>query len=212
MSTPLEPAGDELVVLPPPPPSEAPSPPAETLTPIVLPAGAATRSPVLLLGVAIAAAAAFIVNIAGLVGFPNNAPVEMIYALGISIDLIAIVVVSLVGAFVSRRGYPLRPQTAISVVALAFAVGALLFWIVAGGVASVVGLLTPDGGRYMYATAGLFFGGAIWVLAVIFGSHGYRRGGTPRNNAIAIAALAIATVLVVYAVASSLIYGLGFTN
>lgn len=212
MSTSSEPARDELVVLPP-PPSEAPSPPAETLTPIVLPAGAATRSPVLLLGVAIAAAAAFIVNIAGLVGFPNNAPVEMIYALGISIDLIAIVVVSLVGAFVSRRGYPLRPQTAISVVALAFAVGALLLWIVAGGIASVILLLTTDGGgRYMYATAGLFFGGAIWVLAVIFGSHAYRRGGTPRNNAMAIGALAIAAVLVVYAVASSLIYGIGLTN
>ncbi|HWH97922.1 MAG TPA: hypothetical protein VNS80_06105 [Pseudolysinimonas sp.] len=198
------------MIVPPPPPAE--TPPAETLTPIVLPAGSPTRSPVLLLGVAVAAAAGFIVNVAGLVGFPYNAPVEQIYALGISIDLITIVIVSGLGALFSRRGYPLRPQTVLTVLALAFAVGAALLWMVAGGIASLIQLFTPEGGRYMYASAGLFFGGAIWVLAVIFGSHGYRRGGAPRNNAMAIAALVIAGALAAYAIASSLIYGLGFTN
>ncbi len=83
---------------------------------------------------------------------------------------------------------------------------------VAGGIASIIQLFTAEGGRYMYASAGLFFGGAVWVLAVVFGSHGYRRGGTPRNNALAFAALALAGALAVYAVTSSLIYGLGLTN
>lgn len=203
---------DELVVLPPPPPGEPSQPEGERLTPIVLPAGAATRSPVLLLGVAIAAAAGLIVNVAGLIGFPYNAPVEQIYALGISIDLLAIVIVCGLGAFVSRRGYPLRGQSVFTVVALAFAVGATLMWMLAGGVASIIQLFTADGGRYMYASAGLFFGGAVWVLAVIFAAHGYRRGGTPRNNALAVAALALAGALAVYAIASALIYGLGLTN
>lgn len=203
---------DELVVLPPPPPGEPSQPAGERLTPIVLPAGAATRSPVLLLGVAIAAAAGLLVNIAGLIGFPYNAPVEQIYALGISIDLLAIVVVCGLGAFVSRRGYPLRSQSVITVIALAFAVGATLMWMLAGGVASVIQLFTAEGGRYMYASAGLFFGGAVWVLAVIFAAHGYRRGGTPRNNALAAAALALAGSLAVYAIASALIYGIGLTN
>ncbi|GHF24135.1 hypothetical protein [Pseudolysinimonas yzui] len=212
MSTPADPAGDDLVIVPPPPPADAPAPPAETLTPIVLPAGAPTRSPVLLLAVAIAAAAGFIVNLAGLVGFPHNAPVEQIYALGISVDLLAIVVVCGLGALMSRRGYPLRAETPLTVVALAFAVGAALLWMVAGGIASVIQLFTAEGGRYMYASAGLFFGGAIWVLAVVFGAHGYRRGGTPRNNALAIAALALAGGLAGYAIFSSLTYGLGFTN
>ncbi|WP_309713269.1 hypothetical protein [Pseudolysinimonas sp.] len=216
MSTPVGPAGDDLVIVPPPPPGE-PQPSArpssaETLTPIVLPAGAPTRSPALLLGVAIAAAAGLIVNVAGLVGFPYNAPVEQIYALGISIDLIAIVIVCGLGALMSRRGYPLRAQSAITVVALAFALGAAVLWMVAGGIASVIQLFTPEGGRYMYASAGLFYGGATWVLAVIFGSHGYRAGGTLRNNATAFAALALAGVLASYAIASSLIYGLGLTN
>lgn len=207
---------DELVVLPPPPPGDTPpgasQPAGERLTPIVLPAGAATRSPVLLLGVAIAAAAGLIVNVAGLIGFPYNAPVEQVYALGISIDLLAIVIVCGLGAFVSRRGYPLRSQSVITVIALAFAVGATLMWMLAGGVASVIQLFTAEGGRYMYASAGLFFGGAVWVLAVIFAAHGYRRGGTARNNALAVAALALAGALAVYAIASALIYGLGLTN
>jgi len=212
MSTPADPAGDDLVVVPPPPPADAPQPAAETLTPIVLPAGAPTRSPVLLLAVAIAAAAGLVVNLAGLVGFPYNAPVEQIYALGISVDLLAIVIVCGLGALMSRRGYPLRAQTVLTVVALAFAVGAALLWMVAGGIASVIQLFTAEGGRYMYATSGLFFGGAIWVLAVIFGAHGYRRGGAPRNNLLAIAALALAGALAAYAIVSSLIYGLGLTN
>jgi hypothetical protein len=215
MSTPAEP-GDELVVLPPPPPGETPpsasAPTAERLTPIVLPAGAATRSPALLLGVAIAAAAGLLINIAGLVGFPYNAPVEQIYALGISVDLLAVAIICGLGALISRRGYPLRSQSAISVVALAFAVGATLLWMVAGGVASVIQLFTADGGRYMYASAGLFFGGAIWVLALVFGAHGYRRGGTARNNALAVAALGLAGAVVLYAIVSSLIYGIGLTN
>jgi hypothetical protein len=204
MSVPVDGPGDELVSVP-------PQPPVESLTPIVLPAGAPTRSPVLLLGVAITAAAALIVNLAGLVGFPYNAPVEQIYALGISVDLAVIVLVSGLGAALSRRGYPLRAETVLTVLAVTFAVGAVLLWMVAGGVASVIQLAT-GAGRYMYASAGLFFGGAIWVLAVIFGSHGYRRGGTSRNNALAISALAISGVLVGYAIASSLIYGLGLTD
>jgi hypothetical protein len=203
---------DELVVLPPPPPDETPPSAAERLTPIVLPAGAATRSPVLLLGVAIAAAAGLVLNVAGLIGFPYNAPVEQVYALGISVDLLAIVIVCGLGALISRRGYPLRSQSVISVVALAFAVGATVLWIVAGGVTSIIQLFTAEGGRYMYASAGLFFGGAIWVLAVVFASHGYRRGGTPRNNLLAIGALALAGALAGYAIVSSVIYGLGLTN
>jgi hypothetical protein len=196
--------------VPPPPPGES-IPSAERLTPIVLPAGSPTRSPVLLIGVGVAALIGLIANTVGLVGFPSNAPVEQIYALGINVDLVAVIVVSGLGALLSRRGYPLRATTPITTIAIAFAAAAAVIWVLAGGAGSIVGLAIGSG-RYMYATAGLFYGGALWVLAAIFASHGYRRGGARTGNLIAIVALGVVGVLVLFAIVSSVIYGLGLTN
>jgi len=199
-----------------------PPPPGEPLQPIVLPAGsttggtmppagAATRSPALLWSVAVVAVVLMLTNVAGLFQFPTNAPVEQIYAIGISVDLVAIAVVSTIGALVSRRGYPLRPTSIIVVVALIFAGVVTVFWAVAGGVWSII-QLAQGSGRYMDATGGLFFFGALWVLAAIFASHGFRRGGDARNNLFAIVALAVVGALVGFAVFSSVIYGLGLTD
>ena len=82
---------------------------------------------------------------------------------------------------------------------------------IAGGFAAIAGLAVGNG-RYMYASGGTFYGGALWVLAAIFAAHGYRRGGTRDNNVIAIVALAITGCLALAVVASSVIYGLGLTN
>ena len=193
---------------PPPPPGQ--EPPPERLVPIVLPTGAPTRSPVLLIAVAGAAVFGLLANIVGLVGFPYNAPIEQVYALGICVDLIAIAVVSGVAAVLSRRGYPLRDRTPITTIAIAFAAASVVVWILAGGLSSIVGLATGNG-RYMYAVGGQFYGGALWVLAAIFASHGYRRGGRRDNNIVAIIALAIAGSLALYAIVSSVIYGIGLT-
>ena len=188
-----------------------PVPPAERIVPIVLPAGSPTRSPVLLLAVAIAAVVGLLANTVGLVGFPGNAPVEQVYALGLNVDFLAIAIVSGIGAYLSRRGYPLRPATALTTIAVSFAAAAAVIWVLAGGAGSIVGLALGSG-RYMYASGGLFFGGALWVLAVIFASHGYRRGGTRRNNVLAIVALSVVGGLALFAVVSSVIYGLGLTD
>jgi hypothetical protein len=198
--------------VPPPVPGEPVSEPAAVpLTPIVLPAGSPTRSPVLLLGVGIVAVLLLIVNTIGLVGFPYNAPVEQIYALGINVDLLAIAVVCGIGAFLSRRGYPLRATTRVTTLAVILAAASLVVWAIAGGFAAIAGLAIGNG-RYMYASGGAFYGGALWVLAAIFAAHGYRRGGTRDNNVISIVALAIAGCLALAVVASSVIYGLGLTN
>lgn len=202
--------------------STPPPPPGEPLKPIVLPpgattggslppTGAATRSQGLLWGVAVTAVVLMLANVAGLFQFPTNAPVEQIYAFGISVDLVAIAVVSVIGALLSRRGYPLRPRSVIVIVALIFAGVVTVFWAVAGGVWSIV-QLAQGSGRYMDAVGGLFFFGALWVLAVIFASHGFRRGGEARNNLFAIIVLAVVGALVGFAVFSSVIYGMGLTN
>jgi hypothetical protein len=166
---------------------------------------------VLLVVVGALAMLALVVNTVGLVGFPANAPVEQIYALGINVDLLAIAVVSAIGAVLSRRGYPLKAATRFATVALVLAAVAVVVWIVAGGIGAIVGLALGSG-RYMYAAGGLFYGGALWVLATIFGSHAVRRGGRRDNNVVAFVALAVAGCLVLFAVVSSVIYGLGLTD
>lgn len=184
----------------------------ERLTPVVLPAGAPTRSPALLLGVAVAAVVLLLGNAVALAGFPFAAPVEQLYALGIGADLLAIAVACGVGAFVARRGYPLRPRTPVSLLALLLAGAGFVAWLVLGGIASIVQLAGPEGGRYLYATSGAFFGGWLWVLGAVFGAHAYRRGGERRNNGFAIAALAVAGTVALYAVLSAVLYGLGLTD
>jgi len=209
-----------------------PPPPAEPIQPILTPAGtrpasgsgdglppygsvpqgAATRSPGLLLGVAIAAVVGLIANGIGLAGFPGNAPVEMLYALGIGVDLIAIAVTCGIGAYLARRGYPLRSKSAFAIVSVVLAGVALLAWIWFGGIGSILELIPPDRGRYMYASGGLFIAGAPWVLAVIFGAHAYRRRGTTSNNVLALVGFAVPALLAVYAIVSSVIYGMGLTD
>lgn len=199
--------------------STPPPPPGEPLKPIVLPPdsttaapqGSATRSVVLLWSVAVTAVVLMLANVAGMFQFPTNAPVEQIYAFGIAVDLVAIAVVSVIGALLSRRGYPLRPRSVVVIVSLIFAGIVTVFWAVAGGVWSII-QLAQGSGRYMDAVGGLFFFGALWVLAVVFASHGFRRGGEPRNNLFAILVLAVVGALVGFAVFSSVIYGMGLTN
>lgn len=207
--------------IPPPPP---PGSPSEPLQPILIPAGSSmpagstvpsgspTRSVALLLGVAIAAAVLLVVNSVGLAGFPSNAPVEAVYALGLNVDLFAIIVTCVIGALLSRRRYPLRARTPLAIVAIVLAGAAFAAWIVFGGIGSIVELIPPDRGRYMYAAGGLFYAGAPFALAAIFGAHAYRRGGDRINNALAVAALGVIGLLAVYAVVSSVIYGQGLTD
>lgn len=204
------------------PPGKTPPPQPERLVPIVLPAGAPahspappagapTRSPALLLAVCITAILGLIANTIGWVGFPPDAPLERIYAFGINVDLIVVALVCGFGAYLSRRGYPLRASTPVTTFAVACAAASVVVWLLAGGLGSIIGLAVGNG-RYIYASGGLFYGGALWVLALAFGSHGYRRRGSRRNNVLAIVALAVPGVLVLFAIVSSVLFGLGLTN
>lgn len=201
-----------------------PGTPSEPIQPILIPAGsdlpsgatvptgAPTRSFVVLLAVAIAAGVGLIVNSVGLAGFPSNAPVEMLYALGINVDLLAIAITCTVGAVMSRRNYPLKAKAVLSIVAVVLAGATFLAWIVFGGIGSIVELIPPDRGRYMYAAGGLFYLGVPFVLAAIFGAHAYRRGGDRVNNILSLVALGVVGLLALYAIFSSVIYGMGLTD
>lgn len=204
--------------IPPPPPPASPSEPTPPVQPILIPAGSSvpvgspTRSFPLLIAVAAVAFVLLVANSVGLAGFPGNAPVEMLYALGINVDLFAIAVACVTGAVISRRGYPLKAKSALAITAVVMAGVTLAAWIVSGGIGSIVELIPPDRGRYMYAAGGLFIGGVPFSLAAIFGAWGFRRGGDRTNNLLAVIALAVVGVLAVYAIVSSVIYGQGLTD
>lgn len=185
------------------------------VTPIVVgtPSQTPTRSTTLLAGTGVVAFALLVASAIGQAGYPAAAPVEQLYAFGIAIDLLAITIVSVVGAMFARRGYQLRASTPVTLVALVLAGVALVAFLAGGGIAAIVQLASPDlRGRYLFASQGLFFTGVVWVLATVFASHGYRRFGTRRNNTFAVTALVVVAVPVLFAVVSSVLYGLGLTD
>jgi hypothetical protein len=191
------------------------STPDQPVVPIVVgtPSQTPTRSFALLVGTAVAAFALLVTSAIGQAGYPAAAPVEQLYAFGIAVDLLAITVVSAIGAVFARRRYPLRPTTPLTFVAVVLAAVALVAFLAGGGIAAIVQLAAPGlRGRYMFASQGLFYTGAVWVLAVVFASHGYRRFGDRRSNTLAVAALAAVAVPVLFVVASSVLYGLGLTD
>lgn len=185
---------------------------SEPITPIIVdtarPVG--SRSFPLLVAAAASAAVAAIVNVAGLLGFPPNAPVEFVFAVGITLDLVAIAVALGVAAVGARRARLVSARSIPAIVGSGLAVGALVLALLGGGLDGAVQLAAGTG-RYMDAAGGVFFGGVLWVLAAVFGATGYRRGGSP-TNVFALVALALPGLLVAWAVASSVLYGLGLTD
>lgn len=184
----------------------------EPLTPVVVDAArpVGTRSFPVLLATAVTALVAAVVNVAGLLGFPPNAPVEQVFAVGITVDLAAVAVALGIAAAGARRARLVAARSIPAVVGAGLAIGAVILALAAGGLDGVL-QLAAGRGRYMDATGGVFFGGVLWVLATIFGAIGYRRGGS-RTTPFALVALALSAVIAAWAVASSVLYGLGFTD
>ena len=160
---------------------------------------------------------ALVVNVVFTSRFPGNAPVEWLYAAGVTIDLAAITVVLGVFAILAavRRSVPVKPQSMspLAVAAIILAAVALVAWIVF----SLFPTLTQAAGsvdgrwQYMNAVGAIFLFGPLWVLGVIFGTLSLRSGGR-RTPVLAWSAMAIGLVLTVIAVGSAVLYGLALTD
>ena len=147
--------------------------------------------------------------------FPGNAPVEGIFAFGITVDLVAAAIVLGIFAVLAnaRRSVPVKPQS-ISPMAIAA--------IIMSGLVAVIWILfsllpvlssVAAGERYQYMTAvgAIFILGIPWVLGMVFGALSLRSGGrlTPILGTIAIG---LGVVVATAAVAFAVIYGLGLSN
>jgi hypothetical protein len=147
--------------------------------------------------------------------FPSNAPVEMIYNFGITVDLFATAVVLGIFAILAaaRRSVPVKPQSIspMAVAAIILSGAVTLIWLLFSLVPVLVSVANGDTYQYMSAIGAIFFLGVPWVLGMVFGTLSLRSGGrlTPVLGTIAIA---LGVVLAVAAVAFAVIYGLGLSN
>ncbi len=175
----------------------APVPPVATVpAPAPVPAMPATAAVVsyvtiwhsraLLIGVAAFAALAGIGTSIGAFGFPDNAPVESIYAFGIVVDMLAVVIALAILTITEYRrrtdpvrlGLPVNPRPSVfAILAVALAGLTLLAWVVGEGPTQLIDLAAGLRARYMYHTGGLFAAGIPWALSLIFGAWGFRPKG-----------------------------------
>jgi hypothetical protein len=210
--------------------SETPPPytgrPADAKKPAMTPPGPQAPQPVyvvtiwhsraLLIGVGALALLGVIGTVAGASGFPGAAPIEQLYAFGVVVDMVAVVIAIGILLVVELRrradpkrlGLPVNPRPSVfAILAVVMAVFTLLAWMVGGGPGQVIDLLQGLRARYMYHTVGLFAAGIPWALSLIFGAWGFRPRANPVTNAFAIAAVAIGGVLVIEAIVAALVYG-----
>ena len=164
--------------------------------------------------VAIEMVVAGLINIAGLLGFPQNAPVEWVVTFGISVSLIVAAVVRLLHSFViaarppglSARGEKLGALTILAVIFSVIADCAAL----AIGAAGQLWLFVQGARlRYLYETGAVFFFGVLWVPGIASGSVAFRRGGGRLTTGLASAANVVGCLVLIPTVTASIIYGLG---
>lgn len=215
-------ASPESTSAPAPAPAAAPAGPPQPAHPVqYAPPTATWHSRALLIGVGVAALAGAILTTIGGQGFPYNAPVEQLYAFGLTVDLVAVVITMVVFTIIEfrRRGDAARLALAVNanpsplaIIAVVMGGIALLAWLIGGGLAELIGLLAGARGRYMTATGALFLAGIPWALAMIFGTWGFRPGGHRVSNILAIVAVAVGVVLIVPTTVAALVYGAGLSD
>ena len=197
------------------------TPPPYTAQPKPVPQVAIWHSRALLIGVGAFAALAGIGTAIGAVSFPNNAPVESVYAFGIVVDMIAVVVTLVILTIVefrrradpARQGVPINKRPSVfAIIAVGMAAVTVIAWVVGDGPAQVIDLAQGLRARFMYHTGGLFAAGIPWVLSLVFGAWGFRPKGHAVTNVLAIVAVVIGALLAVVAVVAALVYGAGLSD
>lgn len=192
--------------------TDAPSPyAAPNVQPIPTPV-ARTTAAVLPVTIALGALA-FVggaVNIAFGAMFPGNAPVEQIYAFGVTVDLAAVVLAVGIRALIifrMPRGTASGRLSVLGVVAAALAVIVFVSWVLTGGAEYWTGGMS----RYMTGAGPLFFLGIPWVVSLVLGEIALRRSDSTINSALSIGTLVLGGIVGVLTVAATVIYGLGLS-
>lgn len=158
-----------------------------------------------------------IAQIIGTTGFPSNAPVEQLMAIGVAIDLAAAGIALGVRAAViaGRTRAPYAGPVGVSKLGVAGAVLAglvLLAFVAFSLVSGIVNAIDGSDQRYMAWSAGMFYLGVPWVLGLFFSAAAYRPGRGAVNSALSITAIVVLLAVAAGTVAAAIAYGAGLTE
>lgn len=158
-----------------------------------------------------------VVTFSSLQNFPSNAPVEQLYAFGITVDLVAGALALgarlLFVARVPRATHAVPGPGGLAITSAALGLLVLVGWLLLGGADFLAKLAgSGEGLRYYLDVTGEFFLGIPWILGIFFGVAGYRTGRGPVNAALAFGGLGLGLLLVLASLYSAVVYGLGLSN
>jgi hypothetical protein len=172
----------------------------------------ARRSPLPFLVLGAATIVALAGNVWGGLNFPYNAPVEQIMCFGFVIDMVALLILSVIGVVVARQPIGVKASSALAPVGLALTAISLGLVILGAWVPQLVLLGTGVPLHYSSETGPAFFLAPAWITGLAFCGFSYRRGGARRNNLFSLIGLGLGIAVFVLAAFSAVIYGLDLTT
>lgn len=192
--------------------------PAEAAPSVVAPNFGIDRTAVIFTTVmAVVLLVAAVVNFIAGQNFPSNAPVEQLYAFGITVDLlaggIALGARLLFIARIPRATAPVVGPGGLAIASAVLGVAVVVGWLLAGG-GDFLGKLAGSGFglRYYLDVTGAFFFGIPWILGIFFGVAGYRTGKGPVNAVLSFVGLGLGLLILLASLYSAVVYGLGLSN
>jgi len=186
---------------------------SELAAPTVVPSVVEKRNVVVPIATIAILAVGWIINAVAFFGFPENAPLEWLYSIGISIDLLfaAIAIAIVIAVRRSRPLPPLKPGFGgFAVTAIILSGAALLATLAFGGIQAIARIGGGEPLRYMYDVQGVFLAGVPWAAGAVFAALSYRKGS--RGNVLALVALGITVLLLIPTLISGIVYGLGLSD
>lgn len=206
-----------------------PTPAPSSVTPLLpaaapaVPATTDNTSVLLAASIVVVAFVATVVNVIAGLNFPQNAPVEQAFCFGITVDLIAVAMTFAIRFLVIfRRPRALAPAWTtpgvLAILGAIFAVIAFIGWFPLGGayflekITGLAGSGPSSGLRYYLDVAGFFFMGIPWVLGIVFGAIGYRKGRGVVNAVLSFGAVGLGALLLIPTLYSAVMYGLGLSS
>lgn len=149
--------------------------------------------------------------------FPSNAPVEGIYAFGISVDFfIAFLLLGIRLLIIFRRpralAAPRSSPGGFAITGLVISVLVVGGWLWFGGLDFLLKLFGGLNLRYYLDVNGMFFFGIPWALGLFFSASALRLGRGEANNGVAIAGIVVSLLLVLPTMYSGIAYAMGLTD
>jgi hypothetical protein len=192
-------------------PSPYAAPTAQPVQPVVQPIARTTAAVLpVTIGLTAAAVVGAVVNLVFGGMFPGNAPVEQIYAFGVTVDLVAVALAVGIRALIifrMPRGAASGTLSVLGIIAAALGLIVFVGWIVIGGAEYWTGGMS----RYMTGAGPLFFLGIPWVVSLVLGEVALRRSDSTINSALSIGTLVLGGIVGILTIAATVIYGLGLS-